>query len=221
MSGNALGKRNFTSAKTDSPAQTPGAKRTKADGTDITLSELATAEPGELEKQSESGQLASPAIASSEAALTLATNKTSSPADQAQTMPQTAVSTTAQAIAEPGELTEAQMAELMAPATTNGSGSGPALATKPIAINSSGGLVSDHTPVVELVGRFNQRTVMSLLSNLINWMPADHVPRWLAQWQYAMLICLDRDLMAAGAASSLRRLHRRLDHVMNNEVSIV
>jgi hypothetical protein len=222
VSGNALGKRNFTSTKSTTPAQSPPeTKRSKLD--------VATTDPEPGELQSHANHHAASAATATSTAMATKPQSCSGTSTHVDNGTHDAPTSMSNALdAEPGELTQAQMEELMKPAQTTGPASNPAttvrvqpaasLATTAVA-DPQTALAAGHAPLVELVGRFTQRTVMSLLSNLINWMPADHVPRWQAQWQYAMLTCLDRDLMAAGAASSLRRLHRRLDHVLNNEVS--
>lgn len=74
-------------------------------------------------------------------------------------------------------------------------------------------------PLLSIVSRFNQSTVLMLLDLLISWFEEREFAPQLGRWLYALLACLEKPLLPE-AHSSIRQLARRcaqLRSTMNSQ----
>ncbi|XP_014883505.1 gem-associated protein 2 isoform X2 [Poecilia latipinna] len=74
-------------------------------------------------------------------------------------------------------------------------------------------------PLLSIVSRFNQSTVLMLLDILISWFEEREFVPQLGRWLYALLACLEKPLLPE-AHSSIRQLARRcaqLRSTMNSQ----
>ncbi|KAM4540431.1 gem-associated protein 2 [Fundulus diaphanus] len=67
-------------------------------------------------------------------------------------------------------------------------------------------------PLLSIVSRFNQSTVLMLLDTLIGWFEEREFFPQLGRWLYALLACLEKPLLPE-AHSSIRQLARRCAQV--------
>ncbi|XP_077477126.1 gem-associated protein 2 [Stigmatopora argus] len=73
-------------------------------------------------------------------------------------------------------------------------------------------------PLLTIVSRLNQSTVLTVLDILISWFEeGDFIPQ-LGQWVYALLACLEKPLLPE-AHSSIRQLARRCAQLRSNLAS--